>query len=71
MARVTERSGIVEEFDEDGGQGTIVEPSGARWWFHCTAVSDGSRTIPTDTAVAFTLVPGHLGRFEPTGVRPL
>ena len=38
--------------------------------FHCTAIADGTRTIAVGTAVTFDVVPGRLGRWEASGLRP-
>jgi hypothetical protein len=32
--------------------------------FHCTAIADGTRTIPVGVAVSYTVVPGRSGRWE-------
>jgi cold shock CspA family protein len=65
-----QRRGIVDGYDEAAGHGTIVDDAGRRWWFHCTAIADGTRTIDTGAAVRFRLAPGTLGRYEATGVEP-
>jgi hypothetical protein len=62
-------SGRVAEYDDDVGRGEI-EAGGLRFPFHCTAIADGSRTIPTDTPVHFRLVAGPLGALEATAVSP-
>jgi cold shock CspA family protein len=36
--------------------------------FHCTAIADGSRTIPVGQPVRFRVVAGRLGRWEATGI---
>jgi cold shock CspA family protein len=64
------RRGAVAAYDDVAGYGTITEDGGAEWWFHCTAIADGSRTIDVGAAVAFRVVPGHLGRHEAVDVRP-
>ncbi len=56
--------GSVTQFDEDRGWGTVTEPGGASYAFHCTAIADGSRRIAEGTVVQFAVVPGHLGRME-------
>ena len=58
------RSGRVESFDADTGLGHIVEDSGDRWLFHCTAIADGTRMIAANTSVSFVLGPGGPGRWE-------
>ena len=59
-----ERSGTVVVFDDDRGLGTVTDDAGNAFPFHCTALSDGSRTIPEGTRVVFGVAPGHLGRLE-------
>ena len=61
--------GRVAEFDEDRGIGW-VEAGDDRWFFHCTQIADGTRTIPVGVAVEFEVVPGHNGRWEASGIRP-
>jgi cold shock CspA family protein len=63
-------TGVVAEFDDDRGWGTIRAAAGAEHFFHCTAVADGSRTIAVGTAVRYTVVPGRLGRWEAAAVEP-
>ena len=63
------QEGTVASFDDHAGYGTVRTVDGAELFFHCTAVADGSRTIAEGTAVRFTAVPGHLGRWEATDVR--
>ncbi|HEX7094772.1 MAG TPA: hypothetical protein VF183_02740 [Acidimicrobiales bacterium] len=57
------RHGRVADYDAVAGYGH-VESAGERWWFHCSAIADGSRRIEVGTPVRFRLVPGHLGRHE-------
>jgi cold shock CspA family protein len=68
------RSGVVATYDDAAGYGEISEGRegghGARWWFHCTAIADGSRAIEVGAAVQFRLTPGHLGRYEAIDIRP-
>jgi CspA family cold shock protein len=61
--------GEVAEFDDARGLGTI-ESGGRTYPFHCTQISDGSRTIAVGTAVTFVVSPGGLGRWEATVVTP-
>jgi cold shock CspA family protein len=57
--------GTVTDFDDDRGTGTVTAADGsASWFFHCTAIADGSRTIDPGAVVDFRVVPGHLGRWE-------
>jgi hypothetical protein len=46
----------------DAGDGSALP-------FHCTAIDGGNRTIDPGTAVEFDVTPGHLGRWEATGIR--
>jgi cold shock CspA family protein len=61
-------TGTVAEFDEHKGYGTVRADDGAEYFFHCTRISDGTRTIAVGTLVAFDVAPGHLGRWEATAV---
>ncbi len=72
-------AGTIVEFDPVGGYGTVMadssdDQSGGRtadrWFFHCTAIADGSRTIETGAAVQFEVAPGRMGRFEARNLRP-
>jgi cold shock CspA family protein len=69
-ARGSRLDGTVAAYDEAAGYGELVDRDGGRWWFHCTAIADGSRSIPVGAAVRFHLVPGHLGRHEAADVHP-
>jgi len=73
------RHGIVADFDDPAGYGTIIEaaPDGAttgespvEWFFHCSAIADGSRSIEPGTRITCHLVAGHMGRIEATDIRP-
>jgi cold shock CspA family protein len=64
------RRGMVADFDEVAGLGTVAGDGGGTWTFHCTAIADGSRTIEAGTVVTFREVPGHLGRWEAADLRP-
>jgi cold shock CspA family protein len=55
--------GVVTEFDEQRGWGTI-ESEGRSLSFHCTQITDGTRTIAVGTPVQFEIRPGHLGTWE-------
>jgi hypothetical protein len=63
--------GDVVEFDEAAGMGVVEYGPGRRLDFHCTAITDGSRSIAVGSVVAFVITPGHLGRLEAQSVRPL
>ena len=63
-------TGVVTEFDEPAGFGTVTaDGGGVEHFFHCTAIADGTRTIPVGTDVTFELRPGGLGRWEATDLR--
>jgi cold shock protein len=64
------RLGRVAEYDDAAGFGTVTDTDG-EWFFHCTAIADGSRHVDAGAAVAFVLRPGHLGRWEARDVRPV
>ena len=63
-------TGRVVEFDEYRGLGAVVADDGRRFSFHCTAIADGTRTIPVGIPVEFEVVAGPLGRYEAGSVRP-
>lgn len=63
--------GRVATFDDPEGYGTVTsdDPAGT-WFFHCTAIADGTRAIEVGAEVQFEVVPGRLGRYEATDLRP-
>jgi cold shock CspA family protein len=65
------RRGAVESFDADAGLGYIVDDRGDRWFFHCTTIADGSRSIDPGTAVGFAVGAGGPGCWEAFAVAPL
>ena len=62
--------GTVSEFDEPRGTG-VVRCADRSVPFHCTAITDGTRTIEVGTTVAVRIGPARLGRLEARSVRPL
>ena len=62
--------GEVTAFDEPRGLGTIVSTDGVELPFHCTAIADGTRTIPVGQQVRFVVAPGPQGRWEATAIEP-
>jgi cold shock CspA family protein len=62
--------GVVLNFDDHAGVGVVRADNGDELFFHCTAISDGTRTITEGTAVDFDVAAGHLGRWEARAVRP-
>jgi len=65
-----EATGVVAAFDEHRGLGTILADGGEEVPFHCTAIADGTRTIPVGRPVRFSVVAGRLGRWEADHVAP-
>lgn len=58
----TERTGVVDTFDDLAGVGTVIDDAtGATWFLHCTRIADGSRTIDVGTPVLFAAVLGPTG----------
>jgi cold shock CspA family protein len=66
MASERHRRGVVTEFDAHKGWGTVTESDGSRWFFQCTRIADGSRSIEPGTAVTFRLEARLPGRYEAT-----
>jgi cold shock CspA family protein len=60
--------GTVESFDAQRGDGWIVSENAARYYFHCVAIANGSRTIPVGAKVTGTPRVGLLGRDEAVNV---
>ena len=69
MPALSVERGTVAEFDDARGLGT-VESGGRAYPFHCTQISDGSRTIAVGTEVTFEVTAGRLGRWEATAITP-
>lgn len=72
------RRGVVVSFDDSAGYGMISatgsDPdceTAEEWFFHCSAIADGSRGIVQGTRVVCRVVAGHMGRFEATDIRPV
>ncbi|CAN5830105.1 hypothetical protein BH24ACT3_BH24ACT3_10930 [soil metagenome] len=62
-------AGVVAQFDDHRGYGTVRDAGGEEWFFHCIAIADGTRTIEEGAQVTFDLVAGRLGRWEAASVR--
>jgi cold shock CspA family protein len=58
------RIGTVATFDAERGVGTVADASGAELFFHCTAITDGSRQIDVGQPVSFVVGPTHRGLLE-------
>jgi cold shock CspA family protein len=63
--------GVVAEFDEQRGLGTVRSGRQRLLSFHCAAIADGTRTIEIGVPVAFCAVAGQLGRWEAREVQSL
>ena len=61
--------GVVTNFDDARGDGTVRDGEGRDYYVHCVDIGDGSRTIAVGTAVAFVPQVGHLGRVEASDVQ--
>jgi cold shock protein len=57
-------TGTIAAFDEHAGVGSVRSDDGADYFFHCTQIADGTRTIAVGTAVSFEVAPGRPGRWE-------
>jgi cold shock CspA family protein len=64
-------TGHVAAFDEAAGFGTVTADDGTAYFFHCTQIADGTRTIAVGARVRFDVVPWHLGRYEAVGLSPV
>lgn len=56
--------GVVDSYDPDAGLGVVSALSGEQWQFHCTVISNGTRSIEPGAAVRFRVGPAGPGRFE-------
>lgn len=63
--------GRVAEYDDHKGYGYLETGDGDRLFFHCTAIADGSRTIPEGVDVEYEAVTDPRGKPEAADVRPL
>jgi cold shock CspA family protein len=61
--------GHVVSFDDPRGVGEVETADGRRLFFHCTAIADGTRTIPAGVAVEFDVIAGPTGRSEASSIR--
>ena len=65
---MTER-GRVADYDDHKGWGHIATADGRLLFFHCTAIADGTRTIPADVDVDYDEVTDPRGKPEAANVR--
>lgn len=56
--------GVVESFDDRRGDGVLRSEDGARLYFHCVDIADGSRHLDVGVRVRATRHVGLLGRDE-------
>ena len=63
-------NGTVTDFDQQKGYGTVTASDGASYFFHCTQLTDGTRTVERGAPVAFRLRPWHRGQVEATDLAP-
>jgi cold shock CspA family protein len=70
MSRTATSTGVVADFDDPRGLGTVLGDDGRRYPFHCTAIADGTRHIEVGARISFTTAAGHLGRVEARHMRP-
>ena len=59
------------DYDDHKGYGWLDTGDGERLFFHCTAIADGSRTIPVGIEVSYEPVTDPRGKPEAAAVRPL
>jgi cold shock protein len=59
-----EFTGTVHTFDPVRGYGTVESDDGRSWFFHCTQIAGGSRTINAGARVRFGVMAGRMGRWE-------
>jgi cold shock protein len=59
-----ELTGTVRTFDAVRGYGTVESEDGRSWFFHCTQIAGGSRTINVGARVRFGVMAGRMGRWE-------
>ncbi|MCP5028853.1 MAG: cold shock domain-containing protein [Actinomycetia bacterium] len=60
--------GVVSSFDEHAGHGLVRRDDGVELYFHCTAITDGTRTIAAGTEVLFEVQAGAPGTWEASGL---
>jgi cold shock protein len=62
--------GVVVDFDEAKGYGTVEDSTGTRYFFHCTQIADGTRSIALGADVEFEVGAGRQGRWEAMRLHP-
>ena len=61
-------NGVIADFDDAKGLGRVLGDDGIDRFFHCTAITDGTRTIAVGTDVSFEIVAGRRGQWEAVAV---
>jgi len=61
-------AGTVTAFDGQRGDGWITSEQGVKFYFHCVAIGDGTRSITVGANVTATRRVGLLGRDEAVNV---
>ena len=56
--------GVVVDFDEARGDGSMTTDQGEHLYFHCLEIADGSRRVAVGARVVARRAAGHLGRDE-------
>ncbi|MGH9178445.1 MAG: cold shock domain-containing protein [Acidimicrobiales bacterium] len=62
--------GRVAEYDDHKGYGYLATEDGDHVFFHCTAIADGTRTIPVGIDVDYDPVTDPRGKPEAANIRP-
>jgi hypothetical protein len=62
--------GVVEEWDDPRGVGTVRADDGRLLALQCTNLADGSRTTAVGTRVEVVVAPGHHGAWQALAVTP-
>ena len=71
MAGVRTQRGAVVAFDDAIGYGDVQSTDDQRtYFFHCTQISDDTRTIAVGAEVTFRVVAGRMGRWEAVDLLP-
>ena len=53
--------GTVTSYDDHVGAGAVTGEDGRTWWFHCTRIADGTRSVEVGADVSYVLAPGPTG----------
>jgi cold shock CspA family protein len=61
-------TGTVASFDAERGVGTVTDEAGTELFFHCSAITDGTRQIDVGQPVTYLVRPGHRGQLEARAV---